>query len=86
MQKDRKEFRQKIPPVPIFHEEGVMMGLESKTSSSVQAVRGRGGHSEAVENLYISGEGSGWAGGIVSSAADGNKAAFDIIKNPKFFQ
>jgi uncharacterized FAD-dependent dehydrogenase len=60
-------------------EEGVMMGLESKTSSPVQAVRGRGGSSEAVENLYISGEGSGWAGGIVSSAADGIKAAFDII-------
>jgi len=61
-------------------EEGIMLGLESKTSSPVQAIRGRGGHSEAVENLYISGEGSGWAGGIVSSAADGIKAAFDIIQ------
>jgi uncharacterized FAD-dependent dehydrogenase len=60
-------------------EQGVMMGLESKTSSPVQVVRGRGGHSEVVENLYISGEGSGWAGGIVSSAADGIKAALDII-------
>ena len=56
-----------------------MLGLESKTSSPVQAVRGRGGSSETVENLYISGEGSGWAGGIVSSAADGIKAALDII-------
>ncbi|MCX6579588.1 MAG: NAD(P)-binding protein [Candidatus Aminicenantes bacterium] len=60
-------------------EEGVMLGLESKTSSLVQAVRDKGGRSDAVQNLYISGEGSGYAGGIVSSAADGVKAALDII-------
>ncbi len=60
-------------------EEGVMLGLESKTSSPVQAVRDRSGRSGVVENLYISGEGSGFAGGIVSSAADGIKAAMDII-------
>lgn len=62
-------------------EQGIMLGLESKTSSPVQAVRDRSGRSEAVENLYISGEGSGYAGGIVSSAADGIKAAMDILKN-----
>lgn len=62
-------------------EEGIMLGLESKTSSPVQAVRDRSGRSEAVENLYISGEGSGFAGGIVSSAADGIKAAMDILNN-----
>ena len=64
-------------------EEGILMGLESKTSSPVQAVRDKSGLSQVVENLYISGEGSGWAGGIVSSAADGIKAAFDIIKRLK---
>lgn len=61
-------------------EEGIMLGLESKTSSPVQAVRDLTGRSEAVENLYISGEGSGFAGGIVSSAADGIKAAMDIVR------
>ena len=60
-------------------EEGILMGLESKTSSPVQVLRDKSGRSRAVENLYISGEGSGWAGGIISSAADGIKAAFDII-------
>jgi uncharacterized FAD-dependent dehydrogenase len=60
-------------------EEGTMLGLESKTSSPVQAIRDRAGRSEGIENLYISGEGSGFSGGIVSSAADGIKAAMDII-------
>lgn len=63
-------------------EEGVMLGLESKTSSPIQAVREKSGRSGAVENLYIAGEGSGYAGGIVSSAADGIKAALDIIALP----
>ncbi|MCU0287874.1 MAG: FAD-dependent oxidoreductase [Acidobacteria bacterium] len=59
--------------------EGIMLGLESKTSSPIQAVREPGGRSIAIENLYIAGEGSGCAGGIVSSAADGIKAALDIM-------
>lgn len=60
-------------------EEGIMLGLESKTSSPLRVVREKNGKSAAFENLYISGEGSGYAGGIVSSAADGIKAALDII-------
>jgi uncharacterized FAD-dependent dehydrogenase len=60
-------------------EQGTMLGLESKSSSLVQAVRDKNGKSAAVENLYICGEGSGFAGGIVSSAADGIKAAMKIV-------
>lgn len=60
-------------------EEGIILGLESKTSSPVQAVREEGGRSVGIENLYIAGEGSGHAGGIISSGADGIKAAMDII-------
>ncbi len=60
-------------------EDGIIMGLESKTSSPVQAVRGPGGRSVGIDNLYIAGEGSGHAGGIISSGADGIKAAMDII-------
>ena len=70
-----KEFCRKIKGF----EEGIMLGLESKTSSPVQAVRDRSGKCAVLENLYLSGEGSGYAGGIVSSAADGIKAALDII-------
>ncbi len=60
-------------------ETGIIMGLESKTSSPVQAVRNSAGLAEGFENLYIIGEGSGYAGGIISSAADGVKTAMCII-------
>ncbi|MBL7032477.1 MAG: FAD-dependent monooxygenase [Nitrospira sp.] len=60
-------------------EHGIIMGLESKTSSPIQSVRETGGRCVGIENLYIAGEGSGHAGGIISSGADGIKAAMDII-------
>ena len=56
-------------------ETGNLIGFESKTSSPVQVVREPNGSCEGFENLYIVGEGSGFAGGIISSAADGVKAA-----------
>lgn len=51
---------------------GVMIGLESRTSSPVRIPRNVEDymHSE-IENLYPVGEGAGYAGGIVSSAIDG---------------
>jgi len=42
-------------------------------------VRDRAGLCAGFENLYVVGEGSGYAGGIVSSAADGIKAAMQIV-------
>jgi hypothetical protein len=59
-------------------EEGVLMGLESRTSSPIQLIRD-GMRCAGLDNLYLGGEGSGLAGGIVSSAADGIKCAMDII-------
>jgi Uncharacterized FAD-dependent dehydrogenases len=62
------------------YESGQLVGLESKTSAPIQAQR----HPELLysryENLYIAGEGSGWSGGIVSSAADGLKVAQAICR------
>ncbi len=62
------------------YENGLILGLESKTSAPIQAIR----HPELLcsrwENLYVAGEGSGWSGGIVSSAADGLKVAQAICK------
>lgn len=51
---------------------GVMIGLESRTSSPVRIPRNETDfqHLE-IENLYPVGEGAGYAGGIVSSAIDG---------------
>ena len=58
---------------------GMLMGLESKTSSPIQVSRDREGKCTGYENLYFVGEGSGYAGGIISSAADGVKCAMSLI-------
>lgn len=58
---------------------GILLGLESKTSSPVQVLREPNGLCSGFENLFLAGEGSGYAGGIVSSAADGIKIAMHII-------
>lgn len=63
------------------YEDGIMLGLESKTSAAVQAPRDEKNRAIGFENLYLCGEGSGFAGGITSSAADGIKTALKIISN-----
>ncbi len=71
-----KDFTRKI----YGFEEGVLMGLESRTSSPIQLVRDEM-RCAGFDNLYVAGEGSGLSGGIVSSGADGIKCAMDIIHN-----
>lgn len=58
---------------------GNIMGLESKTSAPIQVLREKDGLCTDFKNLYVIGEGSGYAGGIISSAADGVKIAMNII-------
>lgn len=72
-----KDFSRKIKGF----ETGSIMGLESKTSSPIQVLREKDSRCTGFENLYIVGEGSGCAGGIISSGADGIKAAINIIEN-----
>lgn len=62
-------------------ETGNLIGLESKTSSPIQVIREPGGLCSGFENLYLIGEGSGYAGGIISSAADGVKAAMGLLES-----
>ena len=57
---------------------GLLMGLESKTSSPIQVSRDREGKCTGFENLYFVGEGSGFAGGIISSASDGVRCAIAL--------
>ena len=59
-------------------ENGVAMGFESKTSSPIKCQRKQDLTAEPFTNLYLCGEGSGYSGGIVSSAADGIKIAMKI--------
>jgi hypothetical protein len=62
-------------------ETGILIGLESKTSSPIQVIRGETGLCEGFTNLYMIGEGSGYSGGIISSAADGIRAAMNFIRS-----
>ncbi|NOR76593.1 MAG: NAD(P)-binding protein [Draconibacterium sp.] len=61
-------------------ETGNLLGFESKTSSPIQVIREKNGLCENFDNLYIIGEGSGYAGGIISSAADGIRAAMGLVE------
>jgi hypothetical protein len=75
MREGLKDFSRKMKGF----ETGNLLGLESKTSSPVQVVREANGLCTGFENLYVIGEGSGYAGGIISSAADGIKAAINFM-------
>jgi uncharacterized FAD-dependent dehydrogenase len=56
--------------------DAVVLGVESRTSSPVRIPRDPDKmHHIRIVNLYPCGEGSGYAGGIVSSAVDGMRAA-----------
>src|SRR5664280_348050 len=61
--------------------EAVVLGVESRTSSPVRIPRDPEKlHHIRISGLYPCGEGSGYAGGIVSSAVDGMRAAEAIAK------
>jgi uncharacterized protein len=61
--------------------EAVVLGVESRTSSPVRIPRDPEKlHHIRISGLYPCGEGSGYAGGIVSSAVDGMRAAEAIWK------
>jgi len=60
---------------PLFvSEEAVLFGAETRTSSPVKMKRSDNYESISIKNLYPIGEGSGYTGGITSSAADAIKA------------
>ena len=59
----------------------VVLGVESRTSSPIRIPRDPEKlHHIRISGLYPCGEGSGYSGGIVSSAVDGMKAAEAIAK------
>lgn len=61
-----------------FAECGVLTGIETRTSSPVKILRDETFQSN-VKALFPVGEGAGHAGGIVSSAVDGLKAAQHVL-------
>ena len=71
-----KDFSRKLQG----YDEGILLGLESKTSAPIQVNRDKTGKCEGFDNLYMAGEGSGFAGGIISSGADGIRVAVLIAE------
>ncbi|MGF7184332.1 hypothetical protein GGQ84_000415 [Desulfitispora alkaliphila] len=59
--------------------DAVMTGVETRTSSPVRITRGKDLHSVNIKGIYPTGEGAGYAGGIVSAAVDGIRVAEAII-------
>lgn len=76
LKKGFRIFERKMPG--FISREAHLIGVETRTSSPVRMVRGPDGQSVAVWGIYPCGEGSGYAGGIVSSALDGIRAAGQI--------
>lgn len=60
--------------------DGIMTGIETRTSAPVKISRNSNLESISLEGLYPTGEGAGFAGGIVSAAVDGVKVAENIMK------
>jgi uncharacterized FAD-dependent dehydrogenase len=60
--------------------EGIFIGPETRTSSPVRITRNKSLQSVNTPGLFPSGEGAGYAGGIVSSAIDGMRCADAIIE------
>lgn len=57
----------------------VMTGVESRSSAPIRIVRGSNMQAENIAGLYPIGEGAGYAGGIMSAATDGIKAALSFL-------
>ena len=62
------DFERRLPG---FSREGLMIGVETRTSAPVRIVRDESGQSLTCRGLYPCGEGAGYAGGITSAALDG---------------
>jgi hypothetical protein len=61
----------------------VLTGIEAGTSSPVRILRNKDFQSINVEGVYPCGEGSGYSGGIITSAMDGVKCAISIVEKIK---
>jgi len=70
------EFENKMPG---FIKNGLLMAPETRTSSPLRIVRKENGEA-SISGLYPVGEGAGYAGGILTSAADGVRLAFSMLR------
>ncbi len=66
-----------------YHPEAVLTGAETRSTSPIRILRGEDFQSSLVKGIYPAGEGAGYAGGIISSATDGVRAAESLLLNAK---
>ena len=59
--------------------DAVLTGPETRSSSPVRILRDESKQSPQLRGLYPTGEGAGYAGGIMSAAIDGMEAAEAIL-------
>ncbi len=78
----RNSFRRALLNIqkkcPFFIDRGQFVGIETCVSSPVRFLRDRETLESGVKNLYLAGEGAGYAGGIMSGAIDGLRCAKKI--------
>ena len=60
--------------------DAVLTGVETRSSSPLRLPRGEDLQSLSVRGLYPVGEGAGYAGGILSAAADGVRCALAVLQ------
>lgn len=72
-----QDFNRKMPG--FAHPDSLLTGIETRSSSPVRINRDESMESEGMSGLYPSGEGAGYAGGIMSSSIDGIRTAEKII-------
>ncbi len=61
--------------------EAVLIGVETRTSAPLRITRNESGESVSHPGLFPAGEGAGYAGGIMSAAFDGLRAADQIVQS-----
>ncbi len=61
-------------------EDAILTGVETRSSSTVRIVRNEDMCSCNTKNLFLIGEGAGYAGGIISASMDGVKVSLKIIE------
>ena len=62
-----------------LYPDAIMTGAETRSTSPVRILRGEDFSAVGISGLYPAGEGGGYAGGIISSAADGVRVAEAIL-------
>ncbi len=66
-----------------YYPDAAMTGPETRTTSPIRVLRGKDFEAIGIKGLYPTGEGAGYAGGIISSARDGLMVAEAIIQKHK---